>query len=87
MSLLTKSNLICDLPSVDRLDNSTLESHRAFWELNETKVQTSDSKRTITEFAYIDESIKDGFYLLDLQIAPIELDAATSRPILFEVEF
>ena len=41
--------------------------------------------RTITELAYISNDIKDGSYLLNLQIAPFENDASPSRPILFKV--
>jgi kynurenine formamidase len=38
-----------------------------------------------TEFAFIPNSVAAGLYLLSLQIAPIELDAAPSRPILFSI--
>jgi arylformamidase len=37
---------------------------------------------TITEFCYFPDSLSDGVHLLCLHVAPIELDAAPSRPLL-----
>lgn len=39
-------------------------------------------RRTITELCFFDDSLPDGLYALSLQAAPIELDAAPSRPLL-----
>lgn len=39
--------------------------------------------RTITELCYIPDAAPDGLYLLQLGVAPIEMDAAPSRPVLF----
>lgn len=40
--------------------------------------------RTITELCYVpDAAAPDGLYLLQLVVAPIHLDAAPSRPVLF----
>lgn len=73
-------NLLIDLPSVDReMDGGKLLSHHAFW-------QVPDNKRmdaTITELIYVPDEIKDGTYLLELQVAPFENDASPSRPILY----
>ena len=37
------------------------------------------------EFTYVPEHITAGAYLLSLQIAPIELDASPTRPLLFAI--
>ena len=75
-------HLLIDLPSVDKeSDGGELLAHNAFW-------NTSGKLRldaTITEFIYVSNKIKDGCYMLNLQIAPIENDASPSKPILYEV--
>lgn len=74
-------HLLIDLPSIDReQDEGALRAHRAFWKL-QGKIRYD---ATITEFIYVDNSIEDGTYLLDLQIAPFENDASPSRPVLYE---
>jgi hypothetical protein len=42
---------------------------------------------TVTELAFIAPTIRDGWYLLDLQIPPFLSDAAPSRPLLYPVRF
>jgi len=75
-------HLLTDLPSVDREeDGGALVSHKLFWGLPENKLD----KRTITEMIYVDNDIDDGLYLLDLQIAPLILDASPSRPVLYKL--
>lgn len=77
-------HFLTDLPSVDReSDGGLLLSHKAFWGLPDRCLE----HKTITELIYVPEGLKDGFYLLELQVAPFELDAAPSRPVLYEVEF
>jgi arylformamidase len=44
--------------------------------------QATRPNATVTELAFIDDSIADGQYLLNLQVAPFVADAAPSRPIL-----
>lgn len=83
------NHLICDLPSIDRIfDEGKLFNHRIFWNVEqgsfETKKETFINK-TITELAFISDEIKDGEYLLNLQIAPFNSDASPSRPIIFKV--
>ena len=78
-------HLIVDLPSVDRMnDNGILGNHRIFWsDGNNSKGEVNpNSKRTITELAYIPNSAKDGFYFLNIQIPHFVCDAAPSRPLL-----
>ncbi len=74
-------HLLIDLPSIDKeKDNGALLAHRAFWQV-EGNLRTM---ATITEFIYVNNTIKDGTYILNLQLAPIENDATPSRPVLFE---
>ena len=80
-------HLIVDLPSIDRAsDNGQLMAHRIFWGMPAGSTQARAATRassTITELAYIDDALIDGLYLLNLQVAPFEADAAPSRPILY----
>lgn len=76
------NHLLIDLPSVDKeKDEGKLLCHNAFW-------NTKGNIRldaTITEFIYVSNKIKDGCYLLNLQIAPFENDATPSKPILYAI--
>lgn len=89
MRYLVKHNikhLLIDLPSVDREeDKGVLAGHHIFWDLENGK-KSSRSDCTITELIYVDNKIKDGLYLLNLQIAPLELDASPSKPILYKLK-
>lgn len=73
-------HLLIDLPSVDREEGDVL-AHRAFWNYPENPRKHA----TITEFIYVSNAIKDGFYLLNLQVAHFENDAAPSRPVLYAI--
>lgn len=75
-------HLLIDLPSVDReKDDGKLLAHHAFWKYpNETRTDA-----TITELIYVDDSITDGLYFLNLQITSLENDASPSKPILYKV--
>jgi len=82
MNRLVQSNvkhLLVDLPSVDKeVDGGRLEAHHAFW-------RVPDHPRhgcTITELIHVPDSARDGLYLLNLQVAPMDNDAAISRPVL-----
>jgi arylformamidase len=77
--------LVVDLPSLDRGDDAELTTHRIFWGLPpgaRSAAQATRPNATVTELAFIDDSIPDGQYLLNLQVAPFVADAAPSRPIL-----
>lgn len=74
-------HLLIDLPSVDReFDGGNLLAHKAFWKYP----QATRLKSTITEMIYVPDTINDGEYFLNLQIASFENDASPSKPILFE---
>lgn len=75
-------HLVTDLPSIDRtFDEGTLSNHRIFWKIEAGAKTASEysRSRTVTEFAYIPDSIADGRYLLNIQIPPFATDAAPSR--------
>ncbi|WP_372920530.1 cyclase family protein [Salegentibacter sp.] len=75
-------HLLIDLPSVDKeKDGGKLLAHKAFW--NYPKNTRFDA--TITELIYVPNTIPDGEYLLNLQIASFENDAAPSKPVLYKI--
>lgn len=47
--------------------------------------QETHSLRTITELAYIPNHVFDGWYFLNLQIAPFDNDATPSNPVLYRI--
>lgn len=76
-------HLLIDVPSVDKeRDDGKLLAHKGFWNFDGQLRKNA----TITEFIYVDNTIKDGCYLLNLQVAPFENDASPSRPVLYEIE-
>lgn len=80
-------HLLIDTPSVDRMhDEGKLSAHHIFFAIPFGENQEiSPVDYTITEFIYVENSILDGKYLLNLQIAPFMSDASPSRPKIFEV--
>ena len=81
-------HLLIDLPSVDReQDQGKLLAHKAFWNVKNTDELNSDAclNETITELIYVDESILDGDYFINIQIASFENDASPSKPILYKI--
>lgn len=87
LATINVEHLLVDLPSVDRShDNGLLLAHRAFWGMPKGDKSLSHAIRrhaTITELIYVSDEIVDGEYLLNLQVAPFEADAAPSRPVLY----
>ncbi len=82
-------HLLIDLPSVDREeDEGKLLAHKAFWNVKNTTILNGDARLdcTITELIYVDDSVSDGTYLLNLQIASFENDASPSKPVLYQLE-
>ena len=75
-------HLLVDLPSIDREeDGGELKGHNAFWN-TQGKIRTD---ATITEFVYVSNKLKDGTYMLNLQIAPFENNATPSKPVLYQI--
>ena len=83
-------HLIVDIPSVDREEDAgLLSNHRLFWgvEPGVTDVESALYPcATITEMMYAPDHVEDGRYLLNLQVGPIAMDAAASRPILIPID-
>ena len=81
-------HLLIDLPSVDKeKDEGKLLAHKAFWNVKDVNNLNADARLdcTITEMIFVDEEVKDGTYLLNLQIASFENDASPSKPILYDI--
>lgn len=80
---LNINHLLIDLPSVDReSDGGELAFHHAFWGVPDEP----NFQRTITELIYVTNSISDGMYILELQVAPFANDASPSRPVLYAIQ-
>ncbi|MDC7994073.1 cyclase family protein [Altibacter sp. HG106] len=76
-------HLLIDLPSVDKeKDEGALAAHKAFWNVPEAPRYNA----TITELIYVPNEVADGRYVLNLQHANFENDAAPSRPVLYAIE-
>ena len=82
-------HLLVDLPSVDKEnDEGKLLAHKAFWRVKNVE-NINDNARfnaTITEFVFVPDHVNDGEYLLNLQIASFENDAAPSKPVLYAIK-
>lgn len=82
-------HLLVDLPSIDRLhDDGLLSNHRIFWNVAAKVHQLAEDQwqnKTITEMVYVPNEIKDGRYLLNLQLPKMSLNAVPSNPLLFDI--
>ena len=80
-------HLVLDVPSADRdSDGGELTAHRVFFGLPRGVTALASAQRrdsTITELAFIDDVITDGWYFLSLQAPAIAGDAVPSRPLLY----
>lgn len=81
------AHLVLDVPSADRAeDGGELTAHRLFFGLPRGSTSLAQAERpdsTITELAYVEDAIADGWYLLSLQSPAIAGDAVPSRPVLY----
>ena len=80
-------HLVVDIPSIDRMeDDGILGNHRIFWSKKSNIDNSMDvnSKKTITELAYVPNDVEDGFYFMNIQMPHFKLDAAPSRPIILK---
>lgn len=76
-------HFLIDLPSVDKeFDDGKLREHHAFWNYPSDNIHR---QKTITEMVYVPDSISDGTYFMNLQIASFENDASPSKPVLYEL--
>jgi kynurenine formamidase len=83
-------HLLVDVPSLDRMhDEGRLTNHHLFWNLgNSRRAISTETPRhkTITEMVFVPDHVRDGLYLLDLQIPAFLSDAAPSRPMIYPLE-
>jgi len=81
------THLVLDVPSADRIeDGGALTAHRIFFGLPpgaRALALVQRPEASITELAYIDDALSDGWYLLTLQSPAIGGDAVPSRPLLY----
>lgn len=76
-------HILIDLPSLDReVDEGKLSAHKEFWKFP----HAIRKHATITELIFVEDEVKDGLYLLNLQITSLEMDASPSKPILYKLE-
>jgi kynurenine formamidase len=81
-------HLLIDLPSVDKEhDEGKLLAHKAFWNVKNVNDLNEDARMncTITEMIFAKDEIRDGSYILNIQIASFENDASPSKPILYTI--
>ena len=80
-------HLVVDMPSIDRAhDEGRLTAHRLFFGLPQADTHLAHAKRayaTVTELAYIPDTVRDGPYLLEIQVPALGGDAVPSRPLLY----
>jgi kynurenine formamidase len=76
------NHILTDLPSLDKEDDDKLKAHHAFFEHPEKWNLT----KTVTEMIFVPDAIKDGLYLLDLQIISLQSDASPSKPLLYAMQ-
>ena len=83
-------HLLTDLPSIDRLhDDGLLTCHHLFWQVPEGMHQPTTNSlinKTITELAYFDDVMTDGFYFINLQLTAWINDATSSHPVFYAAE-
>ena len=80
---LSVKHVLLDVPSIDKEeDKGELLAHHAFW--NYPAAPRIDC--TISELIFVPEHVKDGVYLLNLQIASFDNDASPSKPVIYRIE-
>ncbi len=83
------THLLLDLPSVDKMnDEGLLTNHHLFWNVDESRHELNAgvwTDKTITEMVFVDDSLVDGRYILNLQFAAFASDASPSRPVLYSL--
>lgn len=81
-------HLLIDLPSVDKeKDEGRLAAHKAFWNVKDVNQVNADAQldATITEMIYVPDTVADGLYILNIQLASFVNDASPSKPILYSI--
>ncbi len=82
LNIMGIKHILTDLPSLDKEDDSQLLAHKRFF----AYPNKWNLEKTVTEMIFVPDEIKDGKYLLNLQIASFESDASPSKPIIYLLE-
>ncbi|MCW8869891.1 MAG: cyclase family protein [Proteobacteria bacterium] len=79
-------HLLVDMPSIDKMyDQGMLSNHRLFWQVAKGCTELKPEHlihKTITEMIYVPNSVEDGLYTLNLQLAAWQLNAVPANPVL-----
>ncbi len=76
-------HFLIDTPSLDRADDGgRVYNHKTWWGIDADE-QVRYPQRGLTEMIFVADKIPDGWYLLDMQIAPLISDAVPARPIIY----
>ncbi|HSI91182.1 MAG TPA: cyclase family protein [Adhaeribacter sp.] len=76
-------HLLVDLPSVDREeDGGELLAHHAFWQYPHNIRKSA----TISELIFVPDEVKDGLYLLNIQLTSLTADASPSKPVMYALQ-
>ena len=82
-------HLLVDIPSIDKMqDEGLLTNHHTYWNIPAgTHRLTPEAaiNKTVTEMIFVEDTIQDGVYLLNLQAPAFASDATPSRPVIFEL--
>lgn len=81
-------HLMTDLPSVDRTDDGggLANHHKYFGHVKDRESAPDFPDKTITELIYVPNEVEDGTYMLNMNVARWQLDAAPSYPVLFPIK-
>lgn len=77
-------HFMIDVPSVDREhDEGKLLAHKSFWNY---PGKSARLHATITEMIYVPDTVKDGLYLVNIQVLPLTMDASPSNILLYKLK-
>ncbi len=79
-------HLLLDMPSLDYAnDEGVLFNHHSWWGMHSAAPENAN-KRSLSEMIYVDNSIADGHYWLELNISCLESDASPSNPKIYPLQ-
>ena len=81
-------HLLIDTPSLDfSADNGQLLNHRIWWGMQTgSSGQDKAITRSITEMIYVKNTIKDGYYWLEINLSTLRSDACLSNPRIYPLK-
>lgn len=76
-------HFMIDTPSVDREhDEGKLLAHKYFWNYPDGPIRTNAS---ISEMVYVPNEVKDGIFIVNIQVLPLLMDASPSNILLYSI--